>query len=1267
MIGKKTRKIFIRALLVLIIFGGITILLDLLIHYPLFQRYLIRQIADTTQYDIQTGKIRIGFRTGLGIHVSKLTARSRNSALKIIADSVDISFAYRKLLNRQLIPERAYVKNARIIINPQQKTTGPVSTAADQVLVVEQSIGTLFGGFKRVMLKNANLTLLNSDYGIQHLNATIREIGRGRDGRIIDLDGLLDIADITTKFQWKGTLARAPNGGDHFFTQSTLTVTDLPLAHFPWPRHVPFETGRASGELNISGIIGADISVSGRFAADNLRFSVVRGDRTKTYHIPHTDMNIMSRIGLQAIHIEKLTCRLPQTSLSLAMQLDWREPSSPKMDLDIRTSPIPLAAFKHIFPTPLVPEWIKTRLFPLFSGGTARLDRFRLNGTINQINSLNRPGNAKVLELRLALEGLTALAGNTGLPVTQLGGNVAIADGQLLITDVNGHFGRSDLHQVTMTWPDLYGKSDAFQIGIKGDFRLADLKRQSGQPILPGVIRREIDPVSTAQGQLSADIGLFFPAPQQPPILKGVLKVKNGRITHSALPLPLDLADARFIFNGKNPAQLDAAGRWGQSDISISGTFGLPWVAGKKNHIPLNLDIDADADLSDLLTIRQWQALPARFRIFCSDIETVAGHVAARFNVRRAASTIEDTQITGNFSTSHITLAHPDLKLPLDIQDARLELSGSGQGQFTASGRWGQSPFTADGGLVSLGKTMEISIVTQADANEILKSSFAGKPSAMAFNIPLPGRLQIRKNDARWIFNGEIGLDDVEIRLPSLTLSPPGKDNRLTFTAEYGSASGITLDHVRFFKNKSRLDVKTTRSALPDGKLSFEILAERFNLKDLGLQMQGRHADKSRSVSGMVAGRLTGSLPARHTATARLNGHLVVTDLILSEAVDPPRYNADLRFKDKTIEIAALTFPLGGSRAVLQGNLTRGDHIQGHLVLNAGTVDIPHLIRQFGTEASPKSGPSILDRLSASDLDLSITVRKAIWKGIDLGLLQASVRYQDSILRVPKAVFTAPDSFIKLSGTLAGRDRSGISLLTYIKIDEKPLHTLLNGFDIHTDRIDGTTSLEGGLFFGGRTKAEILQNMAGQFNIQITDGEIKNSNVLLKLMDFLSIQNIFVKKPPSVLKERFYFKSIQGHVNVQKGSLKADRLFMKSPVFNAAAKGYLDLPKNHMQVALGVQPLNTIDFFVSKIPILGHILTGKEKTILVYYFKVRGPIENPTLKQVPFNNLGKALAGYFKRLFLTPARILFKISDTLGDIGKGIQSDARPPKITNER
>jgi hypothetical protein len=112
---------------------------------------------------------------------------------------------------------------------------------------------------------------------------------------------------------------------------------------------------------------------------------------------------------------------------------------------------------------------------------------------------------------------------------------------------------------------------------------------------------------------------------------------------------------------------------------------------------------------------------------------------------------------------------------------------------------------------------------------------------------------------------------------------------------------------------------------------------------------------------------------------------------------------------------------------------------------------------------------------------------------------------------------------------------------------------------------------------------------------------------------------------------------------------------MRSPVINAAGKARLDLPNNQMRADLGVQPLVTLDSLVSKIPIVGYILTGKDKTLLVYYFKVEGPFSSPEVTYIPLKKWGNSIVGYVTRIFLTPPRLFEKLMKLRKPAEKGSQ------------
>jgi hypothetical protein len=159
----------------------------------------------------------------------------------------------------------------------------------------------------------------------------------------------------------------------------------------------------------------------------------------------------------------------------------------------------------------------------------------------------------------------------------------------------------------------------------------------------------------------------------------------------------------------------------------------------------------------------------------------------------------------------------------------------------------------------------------------------------------------------------------------------------------------------------------------------------------------------------------------------------------------------------------------------------------------------------------------------------------------------------------------------------------------------------------------------------------------------------------------LSLKRIFKSKPVEVPEGAFYFDEIGGYAVIDNGVLSTENSVMKSPVYNAVAAGRVDLAGQTFDFTMGVRPLESLDTIVSKIPIIGYAVTGKDKSFLTYYFEVKGPMSDPDVRHVPFKHLGSGVAGALKRLFLSPVRFYGNISgDTEQTENKAEDEGQRP-------
>jgi uncharacterized protein YhdP len=276
------------------------------------------------------------------------------------------------------------------------------------------------------------------------------------------------------------------------------------------------------------------------------------------------------------------------------------------------------------------------------------------------------------------------------------------------------------------------------------------------------------------------------------------------------------------------------------------------------------------------------------------------------------------------------------------------------------------------------------------------------------------------------------------------------------------------------------------------------------------------------------------------------------------------------------------------------------------------------------------------------------------WKSLNAEKLEADLHFRKGAFHIINSEVQIDRGSLKVIGHVK---EDTMAFSGHLEFKDQPADALLKRFGIE-ELYEGSLTLEAQLYTEGKNLGDLISHLDGGANVLINKGVIRKSNVFLKILEFLSLQNIFTKKPPDLSKEGLYFESLGGHGKIEQGVLHTENLQMKSPVLNAVGTGKVDLPQGLLDFDLGIQPLGTIDTLVSNIPVLGHILTGANRSLITYYFEVKGPILNPQVEHVPFKNLGNGVAGILKRLFLSPVKVF-------EDISEGIKK-LPPPEVDLE-
>jgi uncharacterized protein YhdP len=439
----------------------------------------------------------------------------------------------------------------------------------------------------------------------------------------------------------------------------------------------------------------------------------------------------------------------------------------------------------------------------------------------------------------------------------------------------------------------------------------------------------------------------------------------------------------------------------------------------------------------------------------------------------------------------------------------------------------------------------------------------------------------------------------------------------------------------------------------------------------VSLQRGSVHPPSLPSPVNDLNGVITFTGPALHTSqlTARL-GTSIISGKGSLEGWREPRVNmaisspllnmADLGLKgtegpvrlakvdgtfsmaDNDLEISSLTCQVNKSALNIKGTITDLSKPTIDLVVKASYLDPGDLALLAGLE---RQGQPAKD--AAPILNATVSASRGAFGEVPFEKLNAIVQYENHV------TYLQPVTFAVFGGRATAKiriDRSGGEISRYqlgYTLDGAAADQLSRALGVKTQEITGTISSSGDLTARGKNADELKRSSLGSFKIISRDGTIRRFPVLSKIFSILNVSQLLQFQLPDMVAGGMPYDEIKGTIAVKDGSLTTNDLFLKSNAMNISAIGSIDLPKEELNLTIGVQPLQTIDKLVNRIPIVGWILTGKDRAFITTYFEAKGKLDNPQVSAIPVKAMAKGVFNIFKRVFQLPAKIFTDSGEVL--------------------
>jgi autotransporter translocation and assembly factor TamB len=202
--------------------------------------------------------------------------------------------------------------------------------------------------------------------------------------------------------------------------------------------------------------------------------------------------------------------------------------------------------------------------------------------------------------------------------------------------------------------------------------------------------------------------------------------------------------------------------------------------------------------------------------------------------------------------------------------------------------------------------------------------------------------------------------------------------------------------------------------------------------------------------------------------------------------------------------------------------------------------------------------------------------------------------------------------------------------------DDGRVEQLAAGLTPGNGETTGAVSLGGILTSRGVTAADFWRNLDGDLKLVMRNGRLGRYGLAAKILALVNVAQLLQFKDPELDAEGMPYDRMTAEIKIAHGVARTENLVLDSRAMKMNAVGTLDLADETVDLTVAVKPLQNIDSILTNIPIAGWLLGGKEKSILVAYYRVTGSLRDPRVTAVPAQSIGRNVFGIIRNLLEIP-------------------------------
>lgn len=345
------------------------------------------------------------------------------------------------------------------------------------------------------------------------------------------------------------------------------------------------------------------------------------------------------------------------------------------------------------------------------------------------------------------------------------------------------------------------------------------------------------------------------------------------------------------------------------------------------------------------------------------------------------------------------------------------------------------------------------------------------------------------------------------------------------------------------------------------------------------------------------------------------------------------RFNAALTIRDGAYTFKSVSGLLNSSNFNISGVYLSGRSPEASFTIASTKLDIDDLVSLAPVEATTRPAT-----ISGTNYKIKLQADAGHYKKILFNKLNANALMESGNIYIQDFNAAVFGGKISAKGRIAQNGVQGNRYDLTVDLNKVNCEKLLTSLDISRE-ITGNLTLHGDLTARGSNLSDIKKSALGNIRLQMKDGTLRKFNTLSKVFSILNISQLLKFQLPDMVSGGMPYNSINGSIAVKDGTVSSQDMFISSDAINISIIGSADIVKEELNFMIGVQPLQTVDKVVNRIPIVGWLLTGKDKDFLTAYFEAKGKWSDPTVSAIPVKSIGMGVLNIFRRVFELPVRL----------------------------